>query len=736
MTSRIPPASSPRRFGAFQGVFTPTILTILGVIMFLRLGWVVGNAGFGGALVIILLAKLVTVSTGLAMSSMTTNIKIGAGGSYAIISRSLGLEIGGAVGIPLYISLTLGAAMYIVGFAEGWLAIFPHHDPLLVKTVTLAALLIISYVGAHVALKIQYVILTIIVASLISLLLGKGQGNPQILLWGSFEQAPFWKVFAIFFPAVTGIEAGAAMSGDLKDPKRSLPIGILGAIGISLIVYIGLAFWYDRFVTRDLLLTNYTVMMDVARWRSIVIGGLLGASLSSALGSIVGGPRTLMALGQHKVVPFAKYFARRSEKGEPRISIVFTAVLIMISLVLGELNTIAPLLTMFFLITYGTINAAVFIEKKIGIPSYRPSFDIPLLIPFVGGTWCFLAMFLINPVFAAVSIVVIIIVYILQVRLGHSAPWGDVRAGVFTAIAEWAIRMASLMPHTAKTWKPNLMVPVEDPQYWKMRMDLIRDIVFPKGSVRVLSVRTGNHGLKERIDLMVNLLFRREQETRPEPTPSHVEEDLAKLVRPLKEDGILAASTLIDADDFLEGISIVTQTLRDMPLPPNVMFLSMSDDPEKDESLKQLISIAVREEMGIIVLNRHSEKGFGDEQHINLWMRGGSPNRNLSLLTAIQLERNWNGHLRLIRVVGDPADTEKARVGLRQVAHRGRLPVDVEKQVLQGNFLDILSQAPEADLNMFGMTSDLDVDTMHTLSHTCDTACVFIRDSGQESALV
>ncbi|MEE9166659.1 MAG: amino acid permease [Candidatus Neomarinimicrobiota bacterium] len=728
--------SIPRRFGTFQGVFTPTILTILGVIMYLRLGWVVGNAGLAGAVIIILMAKLVTITTGLAMSSMTTNIKIGAGGSYSIISRSLGLEIGGAVGIPLYFSLTLGAAMYIVGFAEGWLTIFPEHDPMLVKTAVLVILLIVSYIGAQVALKIHYIVLAVIAASLVSLLLGQGDGNPQVVMWGKFEEAPFWMVFAVFFPAVTGIEAGAAMSGDLINPKRSLPIGILTAIGISLVVYVGLAVWYDRFVEREMLLTNYTVMIDVARWRYVVIGGLLGASLSSALGSIVGGPRTLMALGQNKVVPFAKYFARRTEKGEPRISIVFTAAVIMVSLVLGELNTIAPLLTMFFLITYGTINAAVFIEKKIGIPSYRPSFDIPLLIPFIGAVWSFVAMFLINPVFAAVSMVVIAFVYVWQVRLGHTAPWGDVRAGIFTAIAEWAVRMESLMPYTAKTWKPNLMVPVEDPQYWKKRMNFIRDIVFPRGSVRVLSVKIHTRGVKARVNEMVSLLFGGEKEKPPSIPVEEVEEDLTKLVQPLKEEGILAATTVIDANHFLEGVSIVTQALRDMPLPPNVMFLSMSADPEKDEDLKQLISIAVREELGIIVLSRHSEKGFGDEKTVNLWLRGGSPNRNLSLLTALQLERNWNGQLRLIRAVDSPEKIKKARVGLRQIAHRGRLPVDVQQLVLDGNFGEILSRAPEADLNMFGMSSDLNIDDIHTLAQICDTACLFIRDSGQESALV
>lgn len=725
----------PRRFGTFEGVFTPTILTILGAIMYLRLGWVVGNAGLGGALVIILMAKLVTITTGLAIASMSSNIKIGAGGSYAIISRSMGLEIGGAIGIPLYLSQALGAALYITGFTEAWVSAFPGHDPLWVASGVLIALLTLSFISAKAAMKLQYAIMFLIAFSLFSFFLAKGDAAEQITIWGDFEKAPFWSVFAIFFPAVTGIEAGAAMSGDLKDPKRSLSVGILSSIAVSFVVYVALVFWMDRTVSPDLLKNNYTVMIEVSRWRWVMIAAVFGATLSSALGSIVGGPRTLMALGQHKVVPFGSVLARLSKQSEPRFSILVTGVIIEVSLIFGELNTIAPLLTMFFLITYGTINLAVFIEKRIGIASYRPSFDVPLVFPLVGALWSFIAMFLINAVFAAVALLVIVLVYIWQVRLGHQAPWGDVRAGLFTAVAEWAVRMASLMPHSAKTWKPNLMIPVEDPQYWKMRMDFVRDIAFPRGSVRVLSVKVVHYTVRERINELVSQVFQRVQPVAEAPSPEQLEDELAKLIQPLKDEGLLAAATVIEANHFLEGVSIVTQALRGMPLPPNVMFLSMSNDPEKSEGLEELISIAVREQLGIIVLKRHAEKGFGDRKTVNLWLRSGSPNRNLTLLTALQLERNWNGHLRLIRVVDDASEANKAEVGLRQIIQRGRLPLDVQRRVLVGPFLKLLEGSPEADINIFGMSAELDVDDMRKVSDVADTASLFIKDSGQESAL-
>ncbi|RKY54606.1 MAG: hypothetical protein DRP89_04780, partial [Candidatus Neomarinimicrobiota bacterium] len=387
-----------KKFGTFEGVFTPTILTIIGVIMYLRLGWVVGNAGLGGALLIILLAKFVTITTGLSIASIATNKRIGAGGSYAMISRSLGLEVGGAIGIPLYLSQSLGGALYISGFTEAWLSIFPTHDPHLVCTVVLLSLTIISLISAKVAMKVQFVIMAIIVGSLISLFMGKGNTDISVTLWGNFSKAPFWAVFAIFFPAVCGIEAGAAMSGDVKDPRKNLPVGILSGIGVSLVIYIAVAFWLDNHASTEELVGNYSIMMDISRWRLIVLAAIFGATLSSALGSIVGGPRTLMALGQDKVLPFYKIFAKKSKRGDPRYSILFTAIIIEISLLLGDLNTIAPLLTMFFLITYGTLNIAVAIEKGIGIPSFRPTFKIPLIVPIVGGFWSFVVMFLINPI--------------------------------------------------------------------------------------------------------------------------------------------------------------------------------------------------------------------------------------------------------------------------------------------------------------------------------------------------
>ena len=235
-----------KKFGTFGGVFTPTLLTILGVIMYLRLGWVVGNAGLLGALVIIIISYGITLTTALSMSAITTNIKLGAGGAYAIISQALGLEVGGSLGIPRYVSQGLAVTMYIFGFREGWLMIFPDHPAFLVDILVFVVLYGIAYISADLAIKTQYIVMGIIFLSLISIVIAATQGSMTIpteeaLKWGNFSDVGgssserFWLVFAVFFPASTGIMAGANMSGELADPRKSIPKGTLWAIGVSLV---------------------------------------------------------------------------------------------------------------------------------------------------------------------------------------------------------------------------------------------------------------------------------------------------------------------------------------------------------------------------------------------------------------------------------------------------------------------------------------------------------------------
>ncbi len=320
------------------GVFTPTLLTILGVIMFLRLPWVVGNAGLAGGVVIVLIAMGISIATGLSLSSIATNTRLGVGGPYAIISKSLGLEVGGSVGVPLYISQALAVAMYIFGFREGWVWIFPDHPALLVDLGAFGVVFGIAFLSASFAFRIQYLIMAIIVGAIISVLGSAFVHTPvaEIQWWGQFPGSPesnfsgtnFWVVFAVFFPAATGIMAGANMSGELKNPRRSIPAGTLCAIGLSLVIYLALAWWTAQFCSPEEMTHNYTIMVDKALWGPIVLAGLLGATLSSALTSLVGAPRILIALSQDGLLSNKRWLAKISKNGEPRRALLVSGVLV------------------------------------------------------------------------------------------------------------------------------------------------------------------------------------------------------------------------------------------------------------------------------------------------------------------------------------------------------------------------------------------------------------------------
>ncbi len=245
MTTRPEPKGT---LGTFAGVFTPSILTILGIILFLRLGYVVGNAGLLGALGIIAIATAVSVLTSLSLSAIATNIEVRGGGDYYLISRTLGLEFGGAIGIVLFLAQAVSIGFYSIGFSEALAAVFGWESQLAQQTVAVlavAGLFSLAWLGADWASRFQFVVMAVLGAALLSFYTGAFQqfdGEVLAKGLGAPRTGPgFWVVFAIFFPAITGFTQGVSMSGDLKHPGRSLPRGTFAAVGLSTVVYITIA---------------------------------------------------------------------------------------------------------------------------------------------------------------------------------------------------------------------------------------------------------------------------------------------------------------------------------------------------------------------------------------------------------------------------------------------------------------------------------------------------------------
>lgn len=732
MTPEEAPISGRKKFGTFGGVFTPTVLTILGVIMYLREGWIIGNAGLLGGLLIITLGFAITLCTALAMSSITTNIRIGAGGAYAVIAQSLGLEVGGSVGIPRYLSQAFAVTMYIFGFREGWLFVFPSHPALLVDIATFATLYGIAYVSADFAIRVQYLIMALIGASLVSIAAAAATGSMQyglgeVQLWGDFTGTPadptrpnsFWIVFAVFFPATTGIMAGANMSGDLKDPKRSIPVGTLAAVGVSFVIYVVLAVWLALSATPEEMVSSYTVMVDKAYWPPAVLAGLLGATFSSALASLVGAGRILQAMGAHRVVPKADWLAHLAPDGEPRHSMMVTGAIIFASLLVRDLNAIAPLITMFFLVTYAMICAAVLIEQGLGLVSFRPRLRIPIWVSFLGLAGSLLAMFIINPTISVVALVVTLGFYVILARRQLDAPFEDVRSGMFVALAEWAAKKVTELPTMQeRAWKPNLLVPVEQSSALRGSFLTLQDLTAPQGSVKIVGLS-------------------------PNGRPDVLTDQLDTLTAAFRERDIFASATVIDAGGFAEGLRAGMQALRGAFFHPNIVFLRMPTSPEREADYRHVIAEADRENVGTLLYAPHPRAALGQRQTINVWIRDRSPdwrismeigNLDLALLTGYKLSQNWDAQMRLVTAVADPDQQGTAQDFLEKLIDLGRFP-DSTAVVGTEPFDAYIKAAPQADLNIFGLQPEPDFDTIRRLVDQTDSTCMFVRDSGRESAL-
>lgn len=720
-----------RLLGTFGGVFTPTLLTILGVIMYLRLGWVMGNGGLLGGWLVMLVAIGITTATGLSLSSIATNTRLGAGGPYAIISRSLGVEVGGSVGVPLFLSQALAVAMYIFGFREGWLWIFPDHPPLLVDLLTFALVFGIASISAAFAFRIQYVIMGIIAVSLVLIVASPAtlQGNGEVTLWGpwrgspenGFSGASFWGVFAVFFPAATGIMAGANMSGDLADPRRSIPRGTLAAIAVSSVVYLGLGYWMARVGTPEELTENYTFLIDKSVWGPGVLAGLLGATLSSALSSLVGAPRILVALVKDRVVPDVGGIGTLHAGGEPRRAMVASGVLVLLALLLRDLNAIAPLLSMFFLITYCVINVVVLLESSLGLQSYRPSLSIPRVVPLLGAVGSLFAMFIVSPTVSLIAGGVVVALYAFILRRGLQGE-GDSRSGMFGAIAEWAAaRTTEIDAKNARSWKPNLLVPVENAAELRGDFHLLLDLSRPEGSVKLLGLAT---------EASVADLTRR----------------ITNLGKDFRRKGVFTTWSVLDSTDFRTGLVAGLQALQSAFFRPNILFLTVGESAADDEEVTFLWRESRRLGVGVALLADHPQAGLGKRAAIHLWVApeliGMEPdealtrgNTHLALLLAMRLARSWKSRLVLICAVPTEADRDAARGFLEALFEATRMPAGAAHDVMVGSLEACMESAPQSDLDILALPANPDLAWVRHTVIVTRSACLLVGDSGMESAV-
>jgi len=465
-------ANSPQgTLGTFAGVFTPSILTILGIILFMRLGYVVGQAGLGRALLILALANGISILTSLSLSAVATNLRVKRGGDYYLISRTLGHEFGGAIGLVMFLAQSISIGFYCIGFAEVFASLMPaslQTHPHVIAAAAACLLFVFAWLGSDWATRFQYFVMAVLAAALFSFFIGamvRWDGALLAQNWSAPEPvAGFWLLFALFFPAVTGFTQGVSMSGDLKDPGRSLPLGTLLAVGISILVYLLAALAFAGTLPRQELLRDYTAMNRVALYEPLIVAGVFAATLSSAMASFMGAPRILQSLAEDRLFRWLMPFAKGSGPlHNPRRGILLAGAIALATISLGQLNLIAPVVSMSFLISYGLINYATYFEARSASPWFRPRFRFfSLKLSLLGALACLGAMLAINVEAGLVAVALLFAIYEFLRRTAHQSRWADGRRSYHTQQIRTHLLAAAREPEHPRDWRPNILLFSDD----------------------------------------------------------------------------------------------------------------------------------------------------------------------------------------------------------------------------------------------------------------------------------
>jgi len=682
MNTTIQNSTPKHKFGTFAGVFIPSILTIFGPIMFMRFGYIIGNLGVIETFVILIIAQVITLSTGFSLAAISTNTPVLEGGAYYLISRSLGAGFGGAIGLTLFLAQSLSVPFYIIGFTEALIGTFPS---LLSSYIYIALfvgvfIFILAWVGANWAIKAQVFIFIIFLLAIIAFLWGASLNMATETLSQNryaIKNVSFFTMFAIFFPAVTGIMAGVNMSGDLKTPGKSLAKGTFFAIGFATVVYaIVIVVSGSAFSKETLINHPYISLVENAIFGLgfLVVAGVFAATISSAIGSMLGAPRVLRALSRDSILPGFKMFTReRNKNNEPRKSLIITLIITLAVLTWAglhargsgsgdPLNIVAEVVSMFFLYTYGMINLAAFVESFGANPSFRPRFKyFHWTIALFGAIASIAVSFLINYQSSIIALLFLSALYFIARKRSMLQNFGDARRGfIFSRIRNNLIRLSE-MPNNPKNWRPTIALLAGNihtsPKGFSMLKYAIK-FEGGKGLLSFVEIIIGNFNKIKEISINEKLRLKR-----------FIKEYRLPSVFP----------EVIVSEDFDTALSIFLQTHSIGPIRPNIIMMGCPKEPSRRESFSNHLRMIT--DLGrSIILYYESVDNIRNSDHpegkyIDIWWRG-LKNGSLMLILAYTLQSNplWKDTvIRIIRVVDKEQGIKPAKKDLQEMIDASRI---------------------------------------------------------------
>ena len=403
-------------------------------------------------------------------------------------------------------------------------------------------------------------------------------------------------------------------------------------------------------------------MKDIALWPGLIFAGIYAATLSSALGSILAAPRTLEALAEDQVVP-EKLKSRLGSKTEPRMGVLLTTVIALITIWAGDLDMVAPVITMFFLNTYGVVNLAAGVQLLVDNPSFRPSFKMPWWLALVGVFGCYGVMFLINTPATIVAVIVTIIIYVQLERRSLERTWGDVRSGFWFALARRSLVQLESVTWHVKNWRPSILVFTGQPHNREHLVEMAEWLSTGKGIVTFVQLVPGN--------------------TEQLMKSGAVDQAKDEIEQYIKERGLQAFGASVAAESFVSGADVIMQSHGVGGLSSNAILMGMGGTVDGLTVQMHKVRRAALFGKSVMMLRYHQDRGWGDRATIDVWWGGMGSNAPLMLLLAhlVQIHPDWSGaRIRLLQIVNDESLSEASLAELNRLLEEVR--VDAEPKVL------------------------------------------------------
>ena len=720
--------AADNKFGTFGGVFTPSILTILGVIMYMRLPRIVGEAGLFMVVGIILAAHLISVTTGLSVSSIATDKKVEAGGAYYIVSRSMGLSMGGTIGIALFVGLSFSISLYIIGFTQSVLDYFKFaadlHAIRVWGTVTLLGLTAITFISTSLAIKTQYLILLTIAASLVSIFMGSWDVPPVAPLLHPHEGGEAATVlFGIFFPAVTGFTAGVNMSGDLREPKKSIPIGTVVAIAVGLVVYLGLAVFLAYKVPGEALREDPAVLLKLAWSKRAVVAGIWGATLSSALGSILGAPRILQALSLDKITPGFLGIGAGPTR-EPRYALFVAFAIGEVGILIGELDSIARIVSIFFLATYGFLNLSASFEM-IASPDFRPQFRIPRMVPVVGAIASAVLMIWLDLAAMLGAVTVMSMLFAFLKRRELELDTGDALLGVWFSVVRTALYRLSRRKVHQRNWVPNILAFTHlDAEARLPLLEFGHSLTRQRGVFNELALATPSDDPTATYELRG-----------VDPEASEATLRLEQL------GGFFSRRVPVQRGRLFETMSAATSFHGVDGLRHNTVMVDWHEHASESRPFAAYLNLVGELDLNIMCLGYEGKEGFAKHRRIDLWWspRAGNIHLNLALMRFVTATDEWEGaEIRFFLISDEGGRVDALYKGVTRAVEAARVnaQVKVVNNAIERRTDDewIVQHSAQADLTVVGIPhgplGPEDVQRLERLGRTIG-AVLLLRASSQ-----